>query len=187
MMFPLYAVALLISAAAAQQPGVVQAAPLLPPATRLEGFAGSPGSVVTIGYDRLGGIEGVFVEVRDVHDSRGASAAGVVVTVTEEESRSRQESYVDADEIPGLVNGIDSLLSVPRNPTNFDNYELHYSTRGELLVSALSTRAGGVVYAVQTGRLAKALRTGLSSGEMIKLRGLFDAALQKLRRAGATR
>ena len=169
------------ASAGAQPPAVVSVPPVLPPATRLEGFAATPGSVLTIGYDRLGGIEGVFVEVRDMHDARGGAASGVVVAVTEEDGRARQESYVDADELPGLINGIDALTSVSRNPTSFDNYEVHYSTRGELLVSALSTRTGNIVYAVQAGRLVKSLRAGITSGEMIKLRGLFDVALQKLR------
>jgi hypothetical protein len=173
------------ASAGAQPPAIVTVPPVLPPATRLEGFLATPGSVMTIGYDRLGGIEGVFVEVRDMHDARGASASGVVVSVTEEDARARQESYVDADELPGLINGIDALTSVNRNPTGFDNYEVHYSTRGELLLSALSTRTGNVVFAVQAGRLAKSLRTGITLGEMIKLRGLFDAALEKLRSAAA--
>jgi hypothetical protein len=60
-------------------------------------------------------------------------------------------------------------------------------TRGELLLSALSTRNGGVVYGVQAGRVLKAQRAGLTSGEMLKLRGLFDAAEQKLRSVVARR
>ena len=82
---------------------------------------------------------------------------------------------------------IAALTSVNRNPTSFEGYELHYSTRGALLVSALSTRTGGIVYAVEAGRLAKCLRTGITPGEMIKLRGLFDAAVQKLRSVSAGR
>jgi hypothetical protein len=176
-------VACALSAGAQQAPAVVHVPQVLPPATRLEGFAATPGSVLTIGYDRLGGIEGVFVEVRDMRDARGGSASGVVVTVTEEDGRSRQDAYVDADELPGLISGVDALMSVSRNPTSFDNYEVHYATRGDLLVSALSTRTGGVVYSVQAGRIERSLRTGITSGEMIKLRGIFDAAVQKLRNA----
>ena len=171
------------ASAAAQTPAIVQEAQVLPPATRLEGFGSTPGSVLTIGFDRLGGIEGVFVEVRDMRDEHGGSASGVVVTVAEEGGRARQDAYVDADELPGLISGIDALTSANRNPTSFENYEVHYFTRGALLVSAVSTRAGGIVYAIEAGRVTKTIRTNVSSGEMIKLRGLFDAALQKLRTA----
>jgi hypothetical protein len=177
----------LATPAGAQSPTIVPLPQVLPPATRLEGFAAPPGSVVTIGYDRLGGVQGVFVEVREVHDARGGSASGLVVTVSEEEARARQESFVDADEIPALIKGLDTLLELSRNPTGFDNYEVHYVTRGELLLSALSTRNGGVVYGVQAGRVLKAQRAGLNSGEMLKLRGLFDAAEQKLRSVVARR
>ena len=175
-----------LTTAGSQSPAVI-AAPPLPPATRLEAFAPPPGSLVTIGYDRLGGVEGVFVEVREMHDERGGSASGLVVAVSDDQAHSRQESFVDADEIAGLVKGVDALLEVNRNPTNFDNYEVHYATRGELMLSALSTRAGGVVYGIEAGRLMKARREGLTSGEMVKLRGLFDAAAQKLRTALAAR
>jgi hypothetical protein len=135
---------------------------------------------MTIGYDRLGGLQGVFVEVREMQDARGELASGLVVTVSDEDAHTREEAYVDADEIPALIKGVDALLDVSRNPTGFDNYEVHYTTRGELLLSALSTRNGGVVYGIRAGRLAKAQRAGLTAGEMLKLRSLFDAAEQKL-------
>lgn len=52
--------------------------------------------------------------------------------------------------------------------------------RPEGSLSALSTWAAGVVYQVQAGRVVTAQRTGSTSGEMLKLRGLFEAAEQKL-------
>jgi len=178
--FTLTCAVLSLAAAGGQAPAIVAAPPLLPPATRLEGFSPSPGTLMTIGYDRLGGLQGVFVEVREMQDARGGLASGLVLTVSDDDAHGREESYVDADEIPALIKGVDALLEVSRNPTSFDNYEVHYTTRGELLLSALSTRNGGVVYGIRAGRLAKAQRAGLTVGEMLKLRSLFEAAEQKL-------
>ena len=175
-----------IATAQAQVPIVVPPPPLLPPATKLEGFAAPPGSVLTVGYDRLGGVQGVSVEVRTIHDAHGASASGLVIEVAEGPTH-REQSFVDADEIADLIKGMDTVLAVNGNPTAFDNFEVRYATRGELEIAALSTRARGAVYAVQAGRLVKAQRVGLSSGEMLKLRGLFDAGAQKLRLADAAR
>jgi len=45
----------------------------------------------------------LFIEARDMHDARGGSASGVVVTVADNDGRLREEWYVDADELRGLI------------------------------------------------------------------------------------
>jgi hypothetical protein len=150
-----------------------------PPATKLEGFQPAIGSVLTIGFDELGRVEGVSVDAREMHDSEGTSARGVVVRVSETEHHS-ELAYVDDDEIPALIKGLDALLEVRGNPTEFRNFEVRYTTRGELELTVFNAPGGNVLFAVQAGRVWRARRAGLSTAEMLRLRTMFASAAQKL-------
>jgi hypothetical protein len=165
------------SAAPPPQPLILQAP--LPPATMMEGFQYPVGTLFTVGYDDLGDVAGISVEVREMRDARGGRVRGVVVEVTTGQS-AREQSLVDADEIPDLLRGFDTMLEIRANPTQFRNFETRFATRGELILSANSTRTRGVLYAVEVGRLVKARRGGLTGGEMHQLRVLLEAASQKL-------
>lgn len=165
--------------AAPVEPGVAMVP--LPPATRLEAFLPVPGAVVTIGFDPLRGLQsvpGVNVEVREVRDDRGNGARGLVVRVLEGEDR-RDVSFVDDDEVPSLLAGIDTLLQASGNPTAFAMFEQHYATRGEFEVSVASNARGELVYAVQAGRALRAQRI-LTAADMTRLRGLVEAAQTRL-------
>jgi hypothetical protein len=164
-------------AAGTTPPGTSQQAP--PPATKLEGFTPAGGSVVTLGYDDLGRVGGISVDVREMRDAKGTDARGLLVQVTESQYRS-ERSFVDADEIPELLKGIDALIGVKANPTSFKNFEVRYTTRGSLQLTAFNMASGKIQYAVQTGRIGKAQIVGIDDAGMVRLRGLFEAALQKL-------
>jgi hypothetical protein len=153
--------------------------PLLPPATKLEAFQPAIGSVLTVAFDVLGRVEGISVDVREMRDSRGGSVRGLVVRVAESD-RHEEMSFIDEDELPDLVKGIDALLDVRGNPTTFKNFEVQYATRGELVLTVFNTPNGTVLYAVQAGRPVTSRRAGLSTAEMLKLRGMFEAGAQKL-------
>jgi len=115
-----------------------------------------------------------------MRDANGSSVRGLVVDVTESEYRN-ERSFVDADEIPELLKGFDALLQVKSNPTQFKNFEVRYTTHGELQLTAFNNERGVImVYAVQAGRTLKAQRVGVSASEMQKLRRLFAAAAQEL-------
>jgi hypothetical protein len=124
--------------------------------------------------------------VREMRDSKGAAVRGLLVDVTESEYR-HERSFVDADEITELLKGFDALLEVKANPTQFNNFEIRYTTRGELQLTAFNTDRGGLLYAVKAGRTLGAQRIGLSAADMQKIRGLFDAASQKLAALGPAR
>jgi hypothetical protein len=165
-------------------PGAALPAPIFitpppAPATLLEAFRPADGSVLTIGYDDLGEVAGIIVDVREMRDSRGARARGVVVTIGNRRGP-HEQSYVDADELPELMKGFDALLGVGTNPTQFRNFEVTYATRGELILYASSTRARGVVYHVEVGRGYRVSSGPLSGGEIHQLRTLFEGASQKL-------
>ncbi len=153
--------------------------PPLPPATKLEAFQPAIGSVLTVGFDELGRVQGISVDAREMRDSQGTTARGVVVRVIEED-RHQEMSFVDDDEILDLLKGFDALLDVRANPTTFRNFEVQYATHGELVLTAFNAPGGSVLFAVQAGRPVRARRAGLSTADMLRLRSMFEAAAQKL-------
>jgi hypothetical protein len=160
-----------------QPPMVI--APPLPPATMMEAFQYPINTLFTVGYEDLGEVAGISVEVREMRDARGGRVRGVVVEMTGAQS-AREQSLIDADEIADLIKGFDALLEIRANPTQFKSFEIRYATRGELVLLASSSRNRGVVYSVEVGRLAKLQKRGLTGGEMHQLQVLFEAASQKL-------
>ena len=153
-----------------------------PPATKLEGFKPAAGSVVTVGITNLGRVSGVSVEVRELRDGSRAPVRGLVVQVTE--NQNRQRSFVDSDEIPQLLRGIDALLDVRTNPTSFTSFEVRYATRGELSVTAFNSSDGKIDYAIDAGRVLKARRV-IDELQLRSLRKLFQTAHEMLRATGA--
>lgn len=164
----------------AQVPVAAPAA--LPPATKLEGFKPAAGSVVTVGITNLGRVSGVSVEVRELRDGSRAPVGGLVVQVTENQYR-QERSFVDSEEIPELLRGIDALLEVRTNPTSFARFQVRYVTRGELTVTAFNSSDGTIDYAVDAGRVLKARRL-IDELRLRSLRKLFQTAHEML---GATR
>jgi hypothetical protein len=175
-----------LSAANAQAPAQTQPQQTPPPATKLEAFKPAAGSVLTLGYDELGKAAGVSVDVREMRDPKSPAVRGLVVEVVESQYRT-ERSFVDADEIPELLRGFDALLEVKANPTQFKSFEVRYTTRGELQLTAFNSSNGSIMFAVQAGRTLKAQRVGLGTAEMQQLRQLFQSALLKLQAVGAAR
>lgn len=147
-----------------------------PPPTRLEGFQPTPGSIVTMGRDELGSVKGISIDVREMRETGQPPVRGVVVQVMDAHT---ERSYIDADELPALLNGIAALLEVSTNPTQFQNFEVRYVTRGSLQITAFN-RSSQVLYTVQAGRLETARKSGLTITDMKQLQELFAMAEQKL-------
>jgi hypothetical protein len=152
-----------------------------PPATALEAFGAAPGEILTTAYEDLGEVDGVFVEARDMRKSRGSRARGVVVTIADRQRDAEPlQAFIDPDELPALMRGFDALLAITANPNGeFRNFDMRYATRGELILTASSTRQRGVVYGVEVGRVLRVRRT-LNGGEFHQVRTLVEAAQQKL-------
>lgn len=160
-------------------PAPIILGPPPPPATALEAFRAEPGEILTTSYEDLGDVAGVFVEAREMRDTQGSRVRGVVVTIADRQGDA-QQAYIDADELPALMKGFDALLNITVNPSGeFRNFDMRYVTKGELVLSASSTRQRGVVYGVETGRVLRSRRT-LNGGEFHLLRTLVEAAQQKL-------
>ena len=157
------------------------ASPAPPPATKLEAFSPSAGSLLRIGYTELGkvGYDLVTVDVREVKDLKtGSSARGVVAEVHESQYR-EERAFIDADEVPELVAGMDALMDVKTNPTTFKSFEVHYTTRGGFELSAFNTARDEIKYMVRAGRVVPASMP-LDEKDFHKLREMLIAAEQKL-------
>lgn len=151
-----------------------------PPATALEAFHAAPGAILTVAYEDLGDVAGVFVEAREMRDTGGARVRGVVVTIPEKRETVPDQAFIDPDELPALLKGFDALLAITTSPNGeFRNFDMRFSTKGELVLTASSTRQRGVVYGVEVGRLLRTRRS-LNGGEFHQLRVLVEAAQQKL-------
>jgi hypothetical protein len=182
------AAVVLTAAAAAQQPAQapppqepIILGPPPPPATALEAFLVPSGTVLFTSYEDLGDVAGVFVEARELREGRGPArrVRGIVVTIAGRQPNPEQ-AYVDPDEFANLLRGFDALLAITTNPSGqWRNFDMRYSTRGELVLTASSTRNRGVLYGVEVGRVLHARRT-LNGGEFHQLRTLVEAAQQKL-------
>jgi hypothetical protein len=161
----------------AQSPAQPAAPVQSPPATKLEAFKPAAGTILTIGFNELGHVGGVEVDTRELRDGRGGVVRGVVVDVTESQYR-EERSFVDSDELPELIKGMDALLAVNSNPTSFQNFEVRYRTRGELEITAFSHR-GSVEYAVQAGRGLHS-QVFTDAAGIRQLKAMFETAVQQL-------
>src|SRR5690349_11464162 len=70
-------------AGSAPPPPPIVIGPPPPPATALEAFHAGPGDILMTAYEDLGEVDGVFVEAREIRDTRGGRARGVVVTIAD--------------------------------------------------------------------------------------------------------
>jgi hypothetical protein len=166
-------------AQSAAVPASAAAQPAPPPATKLEAFKPAAGSVVTFGYNELGKVGGASVDVRQMRAGAGTAVRGLVVQVTQGQYR-EERAFVDADEISELLRGIDALLEVTKNPTTFENFEVRYTTRGELRITAFSSRGGGISYSIEAGRITRA-STFVDAKGIAQLRAIIVAAQDKLK------
>jgi hypothetical protein len=148
-----------------------------PPATKLEAFKPAAGSVVTFGYNELGKLHGISVDAREMKDSKGGTVRGVVVEVTQGEYR-QERAFIDADELPELIHGIDVLLAIRNNPTSYQSFEVRYTTKGELQVTAFNN-GPQISYAVQAGRGVHA-QVFVDEDTVRRLQSMFQTAQQQL-------
>jgi hypothetical protein len=164
------------------QPEPIIVGPPPPPATALEAFRAAAGTIQFTAYEDLGEVAGVFVEARESRDSAGGRVRGIVVTMIQPRDNDRvaEPAYIDPEELPALMKAFDALEAITVNPNGeFRNFDMRYATRGELVLTASSTRQRGVIYGVEVGRMLKSRRS-LNGGEFHQLRTLVEAAQQKL-------
>lgn len=176
--------------AEAQQPTATQqsdTSTAMVPTTKLEAFAPTAGTVITIGYDDLGSIRkftggSMLVEVREMRGGPETSplvVRGLLVGVV---GGTRSETaFIDEDELPELVRGIDALIATQTNPTSFAKFERRYTTKGKLTLAAyMDVQSGAIRYSITAGRVFRATIETLTTGDLEKFKKMIITAQQKL-------
>jgi hypothetical protein len=170
------------SHAAGQEPAETE----LQPKTKLEAFQSRTGVVIIKGFSRIGlapGLEGTSIEVenRELRDAGSNSREyGITVEVREAGNNARRSlSYIDYDEIDPLLKGLEYLSKIDNSVTQLTRFEADYRTKGDLLVSASSSRGGNITLAISSGDFRRA--TSLFRFEDLKvIRGLIIEAKNQL-------
>ncbi len=138
--------ALLLPASASAQ---VPPPECLSPRSRLEALAVLQGAVVIRGSARIGAVRGesgafVFVTAKEFTNAgTGERVHGIGVELRPpDHAAPPRPSYVDLDEIPALLSGLERLRALQRSATALDELEADYRTRGGLVVTMFDTAVG---------------------------------------------
>jgi hypothetical protein len=136
-----------------------QQTPPTPPKTKLEAFTGEVGVVVIKGYSDIGKVKGsgnVSVTAMSFKNARtGDETKGLVLEVEEPGSSYRaspNRSYLDYDEVSGLIEGIDYIAKTDETSTPYPFYEGKYSTRGDFSLTVFNDSSGKKSVAVNSSR-----------------------------------
>lgn len=150
--------------------------------TRIEAFAARREVVLLRGSTRVGSVQGpsggaVSVEAREYREAAGgARAAGLVVEVRAGEERSR--CWVDLDEVPALLDGIDVVTKAEKAPSPLERVEASYCTRDDLCVRRL---VDARMEAFVSGGTEDPVVATLRQGDIDDFRGLVEKARDLLR------
>lgn len=130
----------------------------LEPKTKLEAFQLRNGVVVIKGFSRIGvaaGTDGssIEVETRELRDAEsGSKEYGIAIEVRDTgKPERRRVSFIDYDELEPLLKGLEYLSKIDISVTHLNRFEADYRTRGDLLISAFSSRGGSVTLAISSG------------------------------------
>lgn len=157
------------------------------PKTKLEAFTGTIGAVVLKGYTRIGSIKGTgSVQLTAMMFRNAATAAetsGIIIEVhgggTSYSNTPR--SFIDYDEINGLLEGMDYISRTDPSVTKLKNFEAIYTTKGDLKITVFNQAGGKLNVAVQSGRYSSQ-NAFLTLSQLKELRALIVKAKQVIDR-----
>ena len=142
--------------AAGSQPTIAERSEILPgPRTKLEATTGSSGAVLVRQYTEVGLLGHGAISVAAIMVTNVTSETetkGLLISPSEGTGGMRN-AYVDYDEIPGLLSGIDYLASVDLATLKLANFAASYQTRGNLNVTVYSDVESKKAF-ISTGRLS---------------------------------
>ena len=156
------------------------------PSTKLEAFQAKTGVVIIRSYSTVGLINAVGgnirVDAREFCDASdpNISVTGISVSIKETSRLERENtSFVDADEIESLLQGLDYVAKASQEVTKLENFEIEYRTKSHFGVIVFNDRKGQLSVAVQSGRVGKT-RAYLDLSGLDELRKLIVTAQSKL-------
>ena len=155
------------------------------PKTKLEAFLGTTGTVLIRGRTEVGtvGAKGatrvLAVTLRNA--STAEEVKGIVIEISQPSvgSNSAARSFVDYDEIAGLIQGIDQVVQVDRKAIELAQVEATYSTRDDVRVLVLFDKTGRQQAFVRVGTVG-AKSTSLGMAELAEFKRLILLAKNHL-------
>jgi hypothetical protein len=156
------------------------------PATKLEAFQARTGVVIVRGFSTVGTIRGlggnVTIDARDFRDAGDPTrrVTGISVSIKETSRLERENtSFIDSDEIEGLLHGVDYIVKASSEVTKLDNFEVEYRTKGYFSVIVFNDSRGQLSVAVTSGRVGRT-SAYLKLSDLAEFRKLIVAAQSKL-------
>lgn len=155
-------------------------------ATKLEQFTSKVGAVYIKGFSPVGEVSNAYgtveVEVREIKNASqtNTSVKGILITTTENSRGSTpSRSFIDADEIDGLVAGIDYLAKVDKSVTKHATFEAEYATKGGFSIVVFNSSVDGSLRFVVKARSSSA-KAFFPIEELSKLKQLLLDAKTKM-------
>ena len=128
---------------------------------------------------RSGSVE-VGARVHRAHPNNVLQKTGVAIKV-EPSGRSRSNTtFVDEDEIEGLLEAIDYLAGVTTAVSGFESFEVEYVTKSGFGVAVFNDDNGKILVSMTSGQLGGA-RANFEKESLQQLKKLIIAARAKLR------
>jgi hypothetical protein len=163
-----------------------------PPKTTLEAFELQEGVTIVQGRSFVGAVHGLFggrvvVIAREMTNmATGKKESGVTIRVTESATGEKERgpggrdntSYIDYDELPGLIRALDQFGKLNRASTRLDQFGGDYRTKGYFHVSVHGFDADARL-SISSG-LTELVTSNFQITDLTKIRDLFASALAKL-------
>jgi hypothetical protein len=156
------------------------------PKTKLEAFDAQSGAVILRGFSEIGVMKGAYggsvtVECKEfVNASTGQREFGISFQVKEASRlETKKTSYIDYDEIPSLLKGIDYIAKIDKSVTKLENFQADYKTKGDLRISTFSTQSGEIMVAISSGTIGSAT-VYLKVTDLQELRELVASAQDRI-------
>jgi hypothetical protein len=176
----LVAVALCVSVLHAQDRVQVQA-----PKTQIEAFDAQAGTVMIRGFSKVGEMKGVYGGILTVQSieftdaTTGKKEYGISIDVKETDRLERtNRSFIDFDEIPSFLKGIDYISKVDSSVTKLDNFQADFRTKGDFKISTFSS-AKETMASISSGSIGETSMF-LKIGDVARFRDFIASAKNTL-------
>ncbi|MEA2017094.1 MAG: hypothetical protein U9N59_01490 [Campylobacterota bacterium] len=157
------------------------------PTTKLEKIRDIKGSILVKGYQEIGAMRGKYshslkVLIYEFNNKKSkVKTHGLSIEVdTGEKYNNEASSFVDYEEIPSLLKGLEFIGKINDNPTKLKNYEASYKTNGGVKITNFNSRSGNLV-AVQVGKYSPK-SAYFQPKELINLKKIISDSYKKLKK-----
>src|SRR5436190_10784080 len=156
------------------------------PRNKLEDFEGRVETLLIKGRHVVGTIRTqngyARVEASEIRDSaNGQTASGAVITIVADGGPAGDiRSFIDYDEIDGLVKALDTASKASESITRLSHFEVRYRTKGDFEIMVFKQLENNVVAAAIEGGFFDRSRLYLSIEDLVKVRWMIAQAKERL-------